>query len=81
MSVEIIHIDEQNFSEWVEMEVAIDGERCLPFQVTRRTWQELRNNEPKLFDFLYKFGKSVTEKCGNYRNPFPSHTIEGGIAA
>ena len=74
--IEIITIDDRNFGEWVEAEVAVDGERCLPFQFTRRVWNEIRNNESKLFQFLYQFGKSMNAKCGTYRNPLPQRAIK-----
>ena len=75
--VEIIEIDESNFGEWVEAQVAVDGVKCLPFQFTRRTWNEIRNDRSRVLDFLYKFGKSMNEKCGTASNPLPQHMIEG----
>lgn len=78
--VEIIHIDETNFGEWVEAEVAVDGERCLPFQFTRRVWNEIRGNEEKLLTFLYQFGQSMNAKCGTYRNPLPMGAVEEAAA-
>lgn len=74
--VEIIAIDDRNFGEWVEAEVAVDGTRCLPFQFTRRVWNELRSNEEKLMTFLYQFGRSMNEKCGTYQNPLNQRTVE-----
>jgi len=74
--VEIIALDDRNFGEWVEAEVAVDGERCLPFQFTRRVWDELRNDQEKLLQFLYDFGRSMNERCGTYRNPLPQAAVE-----
>ena len=74
--VEILAIDDRNFGEWVEAEVAVDGERCLPFQFTRRVWNEIRGNEEKLFKFLYQFGKSMNLKCGTARNPLHQRQVE-----
>ena len=74
--VDIISIDEQSFGEWVEAEISVDGEQCLPFQFTRRTWNEIRNDEEKLLKFLYQFGKSMIAKCGTYRNPLPQRVVE-----
>ena len=76
MRVEIIALDDRNFGEWVEAEVAVDGERCLPFQFTRRVWNELRGNEEKLLTFLYQFGKSMNERCGTWANPLPQQAVE-----
>jgi len=74
--VEIIGLDDRNFGEWVEAEVAVDGERCLPFQFTRRVWDELRNDQEKLLQFLYDFGRSMNERCGTYRNPLSPRAVE-----
>lgn len=76
MRVEIIALDDRNFGEWVEAEVAVDGERCLPFQFTRRVWNELKGNEEKLRRFLYDFGKSMNERCGTYRHPLSQQAVE-----
>jgi hypothetical protein len=67
--VEILRIDELNFGEWVEAEVAVDEVRCQRFQFTRRQWNKIKNNETQLFTFLYQFGKSMNEKMGTYGNP------------
>jgi hypothetical protein len=74
--VEIIAIDDRNFGEWVEAEVAVDGVRCLPFQFTKRVWHEIRSNEEKLMKFLYQFGRSMNQKCGTYKNPLPQRAVE-----
>lgn len=74
--VEIIGIDDRNFGEWVEAEVAVDGVKCLPFQFTRRVWKEIKDNEEKLFKFLYQFGKSMNAKCGTAANPFHQRAVE-----
>jgi hypothetical protein len=76
VKVEIISIDDRNLGEWVEAEVAVDGVRCLPFQFTRRAWNEIRGDEEKLTRFLYQFGQSMNAKCGTYRNPLPQHLVE-----
>ena len=76
MNVEIIGIDDRNFGEWVEAEVAVDGVRCLPFQFTRRVWNEVRVSQEKLLTFLYQFGKSMNAKCGTYQNPLPQAAVE-----
>ena len=74
--LEIISIDDRNFGEWVEAEVAVDGVKCLPFQFTRRNWDKLRGNEAELHKYLYQFGKSVTEKCGTFANPLHMQQVE-----
>jgi hypothetical protein len=74
--VEIISIDDRNFGEWVEAEVAVDGVRCLPFQFTRRNWDQLRGNESALLKFLYQFGRSINEKCGTFARPLIPEVVE-----
>lgn len=77
--VEIIAIDDRNFGEWVEAEVAVDGVKCLPFQFTRRVWNEIRNNEEKILRFLYQFGVSMNQKVGTARNPFHPRMVEEAV--
>lgn len=74
--VEIISIDDRNLGEWVEAEVAVDGIRCLPFQFTRRVWNEVRADEAKLLDYLYQSGRTMNAKCGTYHNPFSQEMVE-----
>jgi hypothetical protein len=78
--VEIISIDDRNFGEWVEVEMAVDGIRCLPFQVTRRQFNRVKDNEEELLQFLYSSGRSMNDKCGTYRNPFSQEMVEEAAA-
>lgn len=75
-TVEIITIDEMSFGEWVEVEVAVDQTRCLPFMVTRRQWNAIRNDDEQVRKFLYQFGKSMNEKMGTFKNPLPQRQVE-----
>lgn len=76
----ILEINDRDFGEWVEAEVVVDGERCLPFQFTKRVWYEIQNSEEKVFQFLYSFGRSMNAKCGTYRNPLPQGAVEEAAA-